>query len=315
MSGEVVTLAVPCRTDEPALGRTLDLAWSSWCAGRRGRPLEVLVCLNGDPGGGRGLADLRSFAGRLGVEPLVIDVDAGSLPARPVPVAAPVVAALVTARAGKAIAWNLLRRAAGGGAVLFMDADVWFAPDTLERLLAALAAAPHAVLASARTRCAARPSWFEAVMAAPYGVDFPNLSPQLYAARSAALPEAMPEDLLDPERWLELTVGAERIVRAAGAAVVVRLPASLRDFYRQRIRIELAKVQIARDHPQLLARGAPQPRVRDVLRQLDPPGLARLGVYLLLRRSAHLVARRWYARGRLDGVWRQASSTKEWDVA
>ena len=316
MSGGAVTLADPCRTDEPALGHTLELAWTSWCAGpAAGRPLEVLVCLNGDPGSGRGMADLRAFARGLGVEAHVVDVDGAARTSWPAPAAPPVVVALCTARAGKAIAWNLLRRAARGAAIVFMDADVWFAPDTLGRLLAALDAAPHAVLASARTRCAARSSGFEQVMAAPYAVDFPNLSPQLYAARRAMLPDTMPEDLLEPERWLELTAGADAIVRAAGAAVVVRLPATLRDFYRQRIRIELAKVQIAREYPALLARGASQPGPRDVLRQLRPSQLARLGVYLLLRQSAHVVARRWYARGRVHDVWRQAASTKEWDAA
>src|SRR5438034_1072995 len=45
----LVTLAVPCRADEPALGRALALAWRSWrrVAGPTGRPLEIAVCLNG----------------------------------------------------------------------------------------------------------------------------------------------------------------------------------------------------------------------------------------------------------------------------
>lgn len=316
MTTPVVTLAVPCRTDEPALGRTLDLAWASWIAGPADRhALELLVCLNGAQQGGPGMADLQAFAGRRAVEVRLVDADAGAPATWRTPSAPVVVTALCTVRAGKAIAWNLLRRTARGDAVVFLDADVWFAPDTLERLLGALDAAPHAVLASARTRCAARPTWFEAVMAAPYGVEFPNLSPQLYAARRTALPETMPEGLLDPERWLELTVGAAGIVHAPGTDVVVRLPATLGDFYRQRIRIELAKVQIAREHPELLARGAPQPGMRAVLRQLGPSGLARLGAYLMLRQSAHTIARRQYARGQVGDAWRQAASTKRWDAA
>jgi len=316
MTRPPVTLAVPCRTDEPALGRTLDLAWASWCAGPAAtHALEVLVCLNGDPGGRRGVTDVQAFAAQRGVEALLVDADAAAPPKWPAASTAPVVVGLCTARAGKAMAWNLLRRAARSPTIVFLDADVWLGADTLGRLLTALEMASHTVLASARTRCAPRPSWFEAVMAAPYAVDFPNLSPQLYAARAAALPDRMPEDLLEPERWLELTVGADRIVRAPGAEVVVRLPANLRDFFRQRIRIELAKVQIAREHAPLLRRGAPQPALGDVLRQVGPRGLARLGVYLGLRQSAHAVARRWYARGRVADVWRQAESTKRWDGA
>jgi hypothetical protein len=123
----------------------------------------------------------------------------------------------------------------------------------------------------------------------------------------------MPEDLLDPERWLELTVGADRIVRAPGARVVVRVPATLRDFFWQRVRIEMAKVQLAEEYPHLASRGARQPGLRDILRQLGPGGLARLAIYLVLRRGVHAVARRWYARGRTGDVWRQPRSTKRWE--
>jgi cellulose synthase/poly-beta-1,6-N-acetylglucosamine synthase-like glycosyltransferase len=317
MTATAVTLAVPCRTDEPAVGRTLDLAWASWCSGPAATgALEVVVCLNGDPGSGCGLADVRAFAGRCGVEAHVVAADGPTSTPWPAPPAVgPAVVALCTARTGKAMAWNRLRRAARHPIMLFMDADVWFAGDTLGRLLAALETSPGAVLASARTRCAPTPSWFEAVMAAPYGVDFPNLSPQLYAARRDALPDAMPEDLLDPERWLELTVGAGGVVRAPGAEVVVRVPATLGDFFRQRVRIEMGRVQLAREHPELLGRGTVQPGPRDVLRQLGPAAVARLGVYMALRGSVHAVARRWYAQGRREDVWPQAGSTKRWDHA
>lgn len=318
MTPGVVTLAVPCRTDEPALGRTLETAWGSWRAGpATSWSLEVLVCLNGDPGTGRALDEVRAFARARGVEAHVVDAEGEGATSRgdPLPAADVVVVALSSARAGKALAWNLLRRAARGATTVFMDADVWFPPDTIGRLLAALEQTPVAVLASARTRCAARASWFEAVMAAPYGVDFPNLSPQLYAARTGPLPCAMPDDLLDPERWLELTVGAADIVRAPGAEVVVRLPTNLRDFFRQRVRIEMGRVQLAAEYPQLLGRGTVQPGFRDVLRQLGPAALGRLGVYLALRHAVHAVARRWYARGRTRDVWAQPGSTKHWDAA
>lgn len=316
MNAELVTLAVPCRTDEPALGRTLEIAWASWSAGpATARGLEVLVCLNGDLTAGRALDDVRAFAQARGVAAGVMDAaNADRLPGAP-PKTGLTVAALCSARPGKALAWNVLRGAARGDTTIFTDADVWFPADTIGRLVAALAQAPGAVLASARTRCAARASWFEAVMAVPYGVDFPNLSPQLYAARTDRLPGAMPEDLLDPERWLELTVGAADIVRAPGAEVVVRLPATLRDFFRQRVRIEMGRVQLEAEYPLLLGRGTVQPRLRDVLRQLEPAELGRLGVYLVLRRSVHAVARRWYARGRTRDVWAQPASTKEWDAA
>jgi hypothetical protein len=309
----LVTLAVPCRTDEPALGRTLAEAWASWQAGPAAvHALELLVCLNGEPGDGRALRDLRAFAAAHGVEAALIDLEAGGTAAHLPVDRGLVVAALCMRRAGKALAWNVLRGRARAPAMLFMDADVSLGPGAFGLLLDALADHPQAVLASARTTCAARPTWFEAVMAAPYAIDFPNLSPQLYAARTEVLPATMPDDLLEPERWLELTVGADRIVRPPGARVVVRLPATLRDFWRQRVRIEMAKVQLAAEHPHLAGRGAVQPGIAAVLRRLGPADLARLGIYLALRESAHAVAKRWYARGRSGDVWRQSGSTKRW---
>jgi len=314
MSEGLVTLAVPCRTDEPAVGRTLAAAWDSWRAAAQVRPrdLEILVCLNGDAPPRPVLEQLRAFARPLGITPREIDLDT---PVQPEVARGPVpeVIALATRQHGKAPAWNALRRYARGSTLLFMDADVSFAPDVFGLLLAALDAHPTAALASAKTACAARRTLFEGVMAAPYGVDFPNLSPQLYAGRASMLPTQMPDNLLDPEHWLELTVGADRIVRAPGARVVVRVPATLRDFFRQRVRIEMAKVQLAAEHPHLAGRGAVQPGPGDVVRALGPAGVLRLGVYLALREAAHAVARRRYGRGHTADLWPQAGSTKRWD--
>jgi hypothetical protein len=313
VSARDVALAVLCRTDEPALARTLREAWTSWQAGpARTGSLALVVCLNGEPGDERALRDLRAFAAAHDVEAIVVDADGDT--GAPLPDAASLsVVALCTRRAGKAIAWNLLRQRVRSPTILFMDADVSFPPETLGLLLDALEAAPQAVLVSARTTCTARGGWLEGVMAVPYRVDFPNLSPQLYAARRDDLPAAMPENLLDPERWLELTVGAGRIVRAPDARVAIRLPATLRDFFWQRVRIEIGKVQLATEHPQLIGRGTAQPGVADVVRRLGLTDLARLAVYLTLRGAVHAVARRWYARGRTGDVWRQPASTKRWD--
>jgi hypothetical protein len=312
MSVPCITLAVPCRTDEPALGRTLAAAWASWQAASQVEThvLEVIVCLNGPVSDCGALRDLRAFAAAHGA-PLT-EVDADAAPATPA--TPPAVTALCTRRIGKAIAWELLRQRAHGEAILFLDADVAFSDDTFGLLLEALAAHPDAILASARTTCEARPSAFERVMAVPYRVDFPNLSPQLYAARPEGLPASMPEDLFDPEHWLELTVGPDRMVRAAGARVVVRLPATPGDFFRQRVRIEMGKVQCAAEYRGLAHRAAPQPGLRAALAALGPADAVRLGAYLALRETAHVLAWRRYRRGRTADVWRQASTTKRWDA-
>ncbi len=310
----LVTLAIPCRRDEPGLGRTLAAAAASW---RRApasvtNALEVLVCLNG-AGGTIPRDDARAFAASQSAPFAEVDVDAGEslvLPSSDGPL---LVVALATRRAGKPIAWNILRRRARGTLALFLDADVSFTPDAFGVLLEALAGEPAAALASGKTTCAPRAGIFEGIMAVPYGVDFPNLSAQLYAARLAALPAAMPEDLIEPERWLELVLGRDRIIRLPAARVTVRLPGTLADFFRQRIRIELGKVQLARAYPELDRRGAPQPRGRAAFASLGVAELARLGAYLALRSAAHAVAWRRWRRGEIDGVWRQAVTTKQWD--
>jgi hypothetical protein len=124
----------------------------------------------------------------------------------------------------------------------------------------------------------------------------------------------MPEDLIEPEHWLELMVGADRIVRVPGVEVAVRLPGSLDDFFRQRIRIEMGKVQLARDYPGLTSRSLPQPGVRDALTSLGAAGAVRLAAYLTLRTTAHAIAWWRYRRGHTAGIWRQAASTKRWDT-
>lgn len=315
MSRPVVTLAVPCRTDEPELGRTLATAWRSWEAAPASRThaLLVLVCLNGgDALGAPAHAQCAAFAAARDVTLVDVDVDAGG--AVPDPTGSVAVVALATRRAGKPHAWNVLRAHARGDVVLFCDADVDFAPPTFGVLLGALDATPAAVLSSPRTACAPRPTAFERIMAAPYRVDWPNLSAQLYAARRAPLPAAMPDDLIEPERWLELTIGAARIVRHPEVQVVVRLPGTLRDFFRQRIRIEMGKVQIADAHAALLPASAPQPGLLARLRMLGLADGLRGGVYLALRAVAHRIARRRWQRGRTAGVWVQAASTKRWDA-
>ncbi len=294
----MLTLAVPCRSDEPGLARTLEAARAA-LGGTQAGPVELLVCINGpDRVASAALRDVRAFARGSRTPFAEVAVD-GIGPAPLPPADAPLT----------------VRQHARAPVAIFFDADVWFAPDAFRLLLGALAAAPSAGLASGKTICAPRPRPFERIMAAPYGVDFPNLSAQLYAARLGALPPAMPEDLIEPERWLELVVGGGALVRVPEARVAVRLPATLGDFCRQRIRIEMGKVQLAREYPDLAARSAPQPRARAALGSLGPADAARLALYLAMRSVAHAVAWWRYRRGATAGIWRQAVTTKRWDAA
>ncbi len=314
MQDDRLTLAVPCRSDEPALGRTLAVALSRCREAGYGqdRSLEVVVCVNG-PGTltSRAVNDLRVFAARHAARCTLVDADRGQ--SWPPPADPLGVIGVLTAREGKPIAWNLLRAGARSALVVFLDADVDLGPDAIGMLLDALVRCPQAAIASPRTRCAPRNSPLERILAAPYRIDWPNLSGQLYAARLGALPQRMPEDVIIDERWLELTVGCERIVRVPEAQVIVRLPATLRDFLRQRMRIEAGKIQLAREYGALLGRGAPQPGVRKVLQSLDAADRLRALAYLVLRLAARIGAAARWRRGRSAGLWPQATSTKRWE--
>src|SRR5262245_61787458 len=94
MSVPCVTLAVPCRTDEPVLGRTLDAAWASWQAAAQAEThiLEVIVCLNGPAADCEALRDLRAFAAAHGTPLAEVDADAAPAP----PATPPAVTALRT---------------------------------------------------------------------------------------------------------------------------------------------------------------------------------------------------------------------------
>ena len=302
------TVAMPCRTDEPAVAVTLDCLAAAWGVTDTDQP-RLVVCVNGDgPADAPVVTTLRQWAVQRGLQLDVLDLDQphGAAPTFPSDVRI-----LRTQRAGKANAWNHLRRACDTPLVLFLDADVTFAPPVPGQLLAALIAAPPATLASARTQAHVRPTPFERIQAVPYQFPFGTLSPQLYAARTARLPPAMPDDLLEPERWLELVVGAGAIVQAPGAIVTVRLPATLADFFRQRVRIEQAKLQLCSEYPGLAARGRHPPAPTTIGQHYQPSDLARLAVYAMLRATARLIAHGRQARGQTNVAWHQARSTKQ----
>ena len=302
-----VTLLMPCRTDEPAVEATLGQVQAAWQHGGLGTP-RLSVCVNGAGGADAPIARaLRAWSAVQDLPFAQVDIDTAAVP----PFDWSGVRVLRTERPGKARAWNWLRRTTRTPAVIFLDADVEFAPDVPAALLQALVSAPAATLASARTQAIVRASALERIQAVPYAFPFENLSPQLYAARTDRLPAAIPEDLLDPERWLELIVGYRRIVHAPGAIVSVRLAATWRDFFRQRIRLEQAKRQLACEYPGLGGRGQPPPQQGTVRRHYAPADLARLVAYLGLRTVAAAIGRWRQRTGRVEVAWRQATSTKE----
>jgi hypothetical protein len=314
--GACVSVAIPCRVDEPALGMVIDEVVAN-CrrAGFLDRVgVEILVCVNGARRDGEA-APRRALRERCAAHAIPLEetwVDDGEASrSRPLAVGSMRARLLLTPLEGKARAWNVLRAAATGAPMFVCDADVIFSPDAFAKLDAGLRGAPDLAVCSPKTDCRHDGSVLERVIAAPYRFDFPNLSGQLYAMWPSRVPAHMPEDLIEPERWLELAVGPERVGRDPTARVYVRLTATLADFFRQRVRIEMGKLQIARVYPELLARSRPQPGAAAAWR-LSVRERLRLGAYLALRTVAQAWAWWRYRPGGFDGIWRQPRTTKIW---
>jgi hypothetical protein len=311
----IVTVAVPCRFDEPSLHVVFDqiLAQCRQAPLAEVPSIELLFCINGIPPGDDCLP-LQALREGCAAEDIPLSEEQVAPGGTPVPVArrpSRFARALLTPTAGKAHAWNLLRHACSGNPAIVCDADVTFSAGAFARLHAGLLGAPELVLFSPKTDCRHDGSVLERILAVPYRLDFPNLSGQLYAMRPDRVPVCMPEDLLEPERWLELEVGPQRVGRDPTSRVYVRLTATLADFFRQRVRIEMGKVQLHAAYPHLMHRSRPQPDIAAV-RALPFGERAALAAYLTLRAAAH--ARAWwlYRSGRRAEVWVQPRTTKQW---
>ena len=309
-----MTVAIPCRADEPGLGLAMTEVLSNCrrAAFSEASAIELLVCINGVSASADCVprAAVREFCRVHGIPLAEVHVDNAPWPtAAPprVPLSARV---FLTAFDGKARAWNLLRGACAGDPVFMCDADVTFSAEAFARLYSGLCAAPQLSLYSPKTDCRHDGRLLERVLSVPYRVDFPNLSGQLYAMHPDRVPARMPEDLIEPERWLELEVGPQRVGRDPEARVYVRLTATLADFFRQRVRIEMGKIQLQRVYPHLLARSAPQPHA-SALRKLSRREQGALVVYLALRAVAHGWAWWRYRRGHVQGIWLQPVTTKQ----
>ena len=285
-----VTIAVLARADEPALAATLgSLERAAGALAARGHAIQFAICVNG--GDGRlAAADARAFAECMrSLRTSVIHEP----------------------RADKARAWNLVRSACTTPWVVFCDADVEVAPDALVRLVEALEARPDLALASARQVPLLDGATMVARAAAlPYRFDFGVVGGRLYALRTAAL-ERMPEGLLLEDGWLSARLGRERLVTVADAEVRFRPPATVADYFRERLRTEAGKVQI-RDGRR--ARGAAAPPIAaypwsEMRRRLGPADWPLVAFNLGVRACARVAAEAATRVGR-DVRWSTVTSSK-----
>jgi len=285
-----VTIAVLARADEPSLGATLrSLERAAGQLAARGHATQFAICVNG--GEGRlAAADARAFAESMrSVRTSVIREP----------------------RADKARAWNLVRSACTTPFVVFCDADVEVAPDALVRLVETLESRPDVALASARQVPRLDGATLVARAAAlPYRFEFGVVGGRLYALRAGSV-ERMPEGLLLEDGWLSSRLGRDRLVTVAAAEVRFRPPATVADYFRERLRTEAGKVQIREERragggPRGPIASYPWSEMRRRLGPTDWPLVAfNLGVRACARVAAEVAAR----AGR-DVRWSTVTSSK-----
>ena len=330
MIDETLSLAIPCRADEPDLGSTLEslLAASLSPQLPAGCVRELLVCINGvgpdqpcPP-----LLAVRDFCARHAIslrEIALSSAEPAHTPEQPQSSAGTEGQGILTCRVlladwrGKPRAMNTLWQWACGDLLLFCDADVRLDPSAIAGLYAHLQKEPQLSLVAAREvpMLAPKTSIWSRMGALPYRFNFGNAGGRLFLIRKEALSAPMPEDLLLEDAWLTVAVGKQRVRKVMPARVFFVLPQTWRDYFAERVRAEGGKMQMRLQHARLLANGpvAAYPwaeffrtiRIREyglVLLALGIRGLARVWAWRRLKRTG------FYS------LYRPFTSTKRWSA-
>lgn len=259
-----LSVAIPCRADEPGLAPMLDSLLAACRSSRlpSGCVREVLICLNGveaDCPCGALLA-VRDFCMRHEIAIQEVDLSASQERAPHKQHSAGEglsCLVLLAGWRGKPKAMNALWQWAQGEAVLFCDADVRVDPEAVFHLYNRLQQQQQLRLIAARevpTLEAGKSLWSR-MGALPYRFNFGNAGGRLFLIRRAALLSPMPEDLLLEDAWLTVAVGKQYVFKEMRARVFFVLPKTWRDYFAERVRMEGGKIQIRRQHPGLLAQG------------------------------------------------------------
>ncbi len=331
MIDRTLSLVVPCRADEPDLGSTLESLLAAGLSPQlpAGCVRELLVCING-VGPARAcppLLAVRAFCARHAISLREMTLSSAE-PAQTheQPRSSPgaegrgawTCRVLLADWRGKPRAMNTLWQWAYGDLLLFCDADVRIDPQAIACLYARMRAEPQAGLVAAREvpMLEAEASIWSRMGALPYRFDFGNAGGRLFLIRKDALSGPMPEDLLLEDAWLTVAVGKQHVRKAVQARVFFVLPQTWRDYFAERVRAEGGKIQIRRQHANLLANGpvAAYPWA-EFLRTIR---LREYGLVLLalgIRGLAGLWARRRLRRTGFYSLYRPFVSTKRWSAA
>jgi len=340
---ERLSLAIPCRADEPGLGATLESLYVA-CqhpAFLSGLTRELLICINGaeSEAACTPLLAVREFCSRYDVplqelwispgETVKTQKD-GNLDTKAVAVAGaaftlnvsalpskviPQCLVLLTKRAGKPLAWNMLWRQASGEVVLFCDADVRVDPAAIVCLYKRLQREPQLQLVAAREipMIEGKGTVWGRMGALGYRFDFGNVGGRLLLMRKGALSDGMPEDLLLEDAWLTVAVGRQQVAKEWQAQVYFLPPATGRDYFAERVRTEGGKLQIRRLHGHLLRQGPiatyrwPQFFTNIAVREYP---LVAFG--LLVRGVAYVWARLAVLNKEFYALYRPFRTTKHW---
>ena len=341
MIDETLSLAIPCRADEPDLGSTLESLFAASLSPQlpSGCVRELLICINGVgpdqpcPEPSRRacppLLAVRDFCARhvITIQEIALSsAEQAQEYARQQPrpssgaegQGAWTCRVLLADWRGKPRAMNTLWQWTCGDLLLFCDADVRLDPQAIAHLYAQLRTDPQLRLVAAREvpMLEAEASIWSRMGALPYRFNLGNAGGRLFLIRKDALSEPLPEDLLLEDAWLTVAVGKPHVRKAMQAQVFFVLPQTWGDYFAERVRAEGGKIQIRRQHAQLLENGpvAEYPWA-EFLRKI------RTGEYglILFALGIRGVARVW-AWGRLKRagfytLYRPFPSTKRWGSA
>jgi hypothetical protein len=339
-----LSLAIPCRVDEPGLGATLrSLSAACQHPSLPGKFVhELAICINGVAPGANcaPLVAVRAFCinHNIPLQELWISPAGEPLQEETVsfasrknetisqkvrgdgvePVRSPAIpccSVILTERRGKPLAWNLLWRRAAGASVLFCDADVRVDQEAVWFLYSRMQQESHLLLVAARETPVLEEggTMWSRMGAIPYRFDFGNAGGRLLMLRKGAVPNGMPEDLLLEDAWLTIAVGKDRVAKEGRAAVYFLPPATGRDYFAERVRTEGGKLQIRRKHGNFLKDGPIATYrwsrfFRDIAWQEYPLVI----VALLVRGLAHLWARLALVNKEFYALYHPFLTTKNW---
>jgi glycosyltransferase involved in cell wall biosynthesis len=323
-----LSVAIPCRASEPGLLATLESVREACLHPQlpTGIVSELLLCINGIRLGEEcaPLNAVRDFCQRheITIEEVWLDrqgeaadvPDSGS-PIPRFPGSFSRCTVFLTERKGKPPAWNVLWRWVRGNVVLFADADVRIDRDAVYALYTRMRQEPalHLVAAREVPFLPDGGTLWGRMGAIPYRFNFGNAGGRLLLLRKTALANGIPDNLLLEDAWLTVAIGKTRVAKEWAARVFFVPPETWRDYFAERIRTEGGKLQIVREHRQLLAAG-PVARYHwsHFWRELSINEYPLVLLSLLIKGAARLWARLTLTRKEFYSLYRPFSSTKEW---